>query len=67
MADSPKQPTADETLAGRIADAIGTSELVNNQKLPSIRDGLAKGTITATDWKLLAELALPSDTGDDLL
>lgn len=67
MADSPKESTADETLAGRIADAIGIAKLVNDQKLPRIRDGLAKGTITAADWKLLAELALPSDAGDDLL
>jgi hypothetical protein len=59
-------PSPDEALAATITDAINAANLVSTQKLPRIQDGLAKGTLTASDWKLLAELALPSDKGGDL-
>lgn len=69
MADSPtpSNPSPDETLAATIADAIRQANLVDAQKLPRIQDGLAKGTLTAADWKLLAELALPSEKVGELL
>jgi hypothetical protein len=68
MADSPTKsnPSSDETLAAAITNAISAANLVNEQKLTRIRDGLAKGTLSASDWKLLAELALPSDKGGQL-
>ncbi len=57
----------DEALATTIADAIKAANLVSDQKLPRIRDGLAKGNLSAPDWKLLAELALPQDNGGPVL
>lgn len=56
----------DEALAATISDAIKAANLVNDQKLPRIRDGLAKGTLSASDWKLLAELAVPDKGGDSI-
>jgi hypothetical protein len=53
----------DETLAETIANAIKAANLVSDQKLPRIRDGLAKGTLSASEWKLIAELSLPTDQG----
>ena len=58
---------AKDKLAATIADAIKTANLVSDQKLPRIREGLAKGNLSASDWKLLAELALPQDKGGKLL
>lgn len=57
----------DEALAATIAEAIKAANLVGDQKLLRIRDGLAKGNLTALDWKLLAELALPQDKGGQQL
>lgn len=69
MEESLQKPiqSPDEALAATIADAIKAASLVSDQKLPRIRDGLAKGTLSASDWKLLAELALPQDKGGKLL
>jgi len=69
MADSLTQSNLcpDEILAATIADAISKANLVSAQKLPRIRDGLTKGNLTAADWKLLAELAMPSEDGGDSL
>lgn len=53
----------DEVLAVTITDAIKAANLITAQKLPQIQTGLAKGTLTAADWKLLAELSFPSDQG----
>ena len=57
----------DEALATTIADAIKAVSLVSDQKLPRIRDGLAKGSLSASDWKLFAELALPQEKGGQSL
>jgi len=48
MADSPTKsnPSSDETLAAAITNAICAANLVNEQKLTRIRDGLAKGTLS---------------------
>jgi hypothetical protein len=55
----------DEALAAKITDAIKAADLVTAQKLPQIQAGLAKGTLTAADWRFLAELSLPSEQGDE--
>ena len=55
----------DEALAASITEEIKAASLISDQKLTQIRDGLAKGTLTALDWELLAELALPQDKGED--
>lgn len=69
MADSLMQSnlSPDETLAATISDAISKANLVSAQKLPLIRDGLAKGNLSAVDWKLFTELAMPSEDGEDSL
>jgi hypothetical protein len=68
MGDSPanSKRSSDDVLAATIADAITKASLVSQQKAIRLRDGLAKGTLTAADWKLLAELAV-SDKGRDSL
>lgn len=68
MADSTKKPapTPDDSLAARIADGIAKDSLVGEQKITWLREGLAKGTLTASDWKLLAELATPDKGGDSI-
>lgn len=68
MADSTttSNPSPDEALAAVITEAISAAKLVKAEKLPRIRNGLANGTLTAADWKLLAELALPPEEGGDL-
>jgi hypothetical protein len=53
----------DEALAVTITDAIKAANLITVQKLPQVQAGLAKGTLAAADWKLLAELSLSPDQG----
>jgi hypothetical protein len=52
--------TADEDLADKIAAALGAANLISAEKLPSVKDGLRKGTLTSADWKLLVELSEPA-------
>ena len=68
MADStkPSNPSPGATLAATIAEAIGAAKLVKKEKLSRIRSGLANGTLSAADWKLFADLALPAEEGGDL-
>ena len=68
MGDSPANSklSPDEALAATIADAIAKGGLVGEQKITRLRDGLGKGTLTAADWKLLAELAVPEKGGDSI-
>jgi hypothetical protein len=56
-------PSPDEALAATITDAIRDADLITAQKLPQVQSGLAKGTLTAVDWKLLADFSLPSEQG----
>jgi hypothetical protein len=58
--------TPDEALATKIADAIKAAGLMSEQKLTRLRGDLAKGTLSAADWRLLAELALPDKGGTSL-
>ena len=53
----------DETLAGTIAESIKAANLISEQKLTGLPSRLAGGSLTAADWKLLAELALSSGNG----
>ena len=54
--------TADEDLADKIAEALGAAKLISAEKLPSVKDGLRKGSLTSADWKLLVELSEPKKT-----
>jgi hypothetical protein len=55
--------TPDEALARTIVESIKTAKLLNEQKLTGLQSQLADGSLTAADWKLLAELALPAGDG----
>ena len=57
--------TADEDLADKIAEELGAAKLISIEKLPAIRDGLRKGSLTSADWKLLVELSEPAKTAGD--
>ena len=54
--------TADEDLADKIAEALDTAGLISAEKLPRVKDGLRKGSLTSADWKLLVELSEPKQT-----
>ncbi len=58
MAEDETQPklSPDEELAASITETIGAANLVNPKKLPRIREGLTRGNLTSSEWKLLAEL-----------
>ncbi|MBS1813877.1 MAG: hypothetical protein JSS87_03270 [Acidobacteria bacterium] len=53
----------DETLAGTVVESIKAAKLLSDQKLAGLPNRLAGGSLTAADWKLLAELALPTGVG----
>ena len=56
--------TADEDLADKVVEALGAAKLISDEKLPTVRDGLRKGSLTSADWKLLVELSEPAKTAD---
>jgi hypothetical protein len=57
--------TPDEELAATITESIGAANLVSVQKLPRIKEGLIRGNLTSSDWKLFAELGPTSKEGTD--
>jgi hypothetical protein len=65
MAEDETQPklSPDEELAASITEAIGAANLVNAKKLPRVREGLTRGNLTSSEWKLLAELGPATKEG----
>lgn len=55
--------TPDDEVADRIAAAIGTAGLVVGEKLGQLKEGLAKGSLSSRDWKVLLELGHPGEGG----
>ena len=52
-----------ETVAQRIVDEVGTQDLIRGEKLKKLQSDLSSGTITAQDWRLLAEVGQGKGSG----
>ena len=56
--------TPSATLAATIVDALLAESLIPSSKKTDFAAKLGTGRVTATEWRLLLELALPKPDGD---
>lgn len=59
MNDAAESRTANEALAGVIADALIAGGFVPPGRAGALRQGLVGGSIKEPDWRMLIECALP--------
>lgn len=57
------KPKPDEIVAARIVEELQGRNLVPLEKLASLGEGLARGSLSSEDWALLVELGLDRSTG----
>lgn len=53
--------TPDEELAAEITRGLLDAQLLDQSKAERVRDGLARGTLTEGEWRLLFELDRPKN------
>lgn len=58
-------PTPSELVATAIAEQLSARNLIPPEKATSLKASILAGKLSAQDWKLLLEMALPKEGGDE--
>jgi hypothetical protein len=56
-------PAPDDTVASRIIEELRDRDLVPRDRLASLEERLAGGSLSSEDWALMVELALDESSG----
>jgi hypothetical protein len=58
-------PSPSELVATAIAEKLSAKNLIPPEKATSLKSNILAGKMSAQEWKLLLEMALPKEGGDE--